>query len=86
MTNPLNPNSLLNKEIGETIMKQKQTKTSKAVDTLIKALKADKDYRYGWVANIAVCMQDAYSRAEDKSDIHSISNKGAEDFINLLTK
>jgi hypothetical protein len=66
----------------------KETKLSEAVKTLAKALKEDKDYRYSWQANIAVCMQDAYDYAnpEDKKDIHKISNDGANRFLDLLCK
>lgn len=57
-----------------------------AVEKLIEELKADESYYYGWQANIAVAMQDAYGEAEDKSDIHAISNEGAKRFLELLMK
>lgn len=58
---------------------------SSILDNLILALKEDVDYRRAWTANIAVCFQDEFSRAKDKTDIHGISNRAAEKFIELLT-
>ena len=49
-------------------------------------LKEDSDYFMSWQANIAVAMQDAYANAEDKTDIHKISNEGAKNFLELLIK
>lgn len=57
------------------------------IEKLVEALKADKSegsYYYAWQSNIAVSMQDAYARAEDKTDIHNISNEGAKAFLDLL--
>jgi hypothetical protein len=56
------------------------------LDKLIEELKKDKDLYYGWQSNIAVAMQDAYERAEDKTDIHKISNDGAKAFLDLLIR
>jgi len=59
------------------------------VDELITELRKDKSngsYYYSWQANIAVAMQDAYDRAEDKNDIHKISNDGAKAFLDLLIR
>ena len=56
------------------------------IEKLIEELKKDKDYYYAWQANIAVAMQDAYARAEDKTDIHKISNDGAKAFLDLLIR
>ena len=57
------------------------------VEKLIEELRKDKSngsYYYSWQANIAVAMQDAYRDAEDKTDIHAISNEGAKRFLELL--
>lgn len=54
------------------------------IDELVKALKKDNNFYYGWQSNIAVAMQDAYRQAKDKSDIHAISNDGAKRFLDLL--
>ena len=59
------------------------------IEKLIEELKKDKSncsYYYSWQANIAVAMQDAYSDAEDKTDIHAISNEGAKRFLDLLIR
>ena len=56
------------------------------LDKLIEELKKDKDLYYGWQSNIAVAMQDAYKRADDKTDIHKISNDGAKAFLDLLIR
>lgn len=59
------------------------------IEELVEALKNDKtqgSYYYSWQANIAVAMQDAYEEAEDKTDIHKISNDGAKRFLDLLIK
>ncbi len=62
--------------------------TKQAISVLRQALKNDEGYKQGWIANIAVSMQDAYEYAnpEDKKDIHKISNDGAKRFIDLLLK
>ncbi len=56
------------------------------IQKLVEELKKDKDYYYGWQANIAVSIQDAYHKAEDKTDIHKISNDGAKVFLDLLIR
>ena len=59
------------------------------IEELIKELKKDKSegsYYYSWQANIAVAMQDAYNNAEDKTNIHHISNEGAKNFLELLIR
>lgn len=65
------------------------------INKLSEALQ-DKEYRYGWVSNIAMAYVDAeenYKRENNKkgkylnqSDKHIIANKAAENFINILTK
>lgn len=59
-----------------------------SVSKLAKKLKYDLDYRDVWRANIAVCFQDEYYKFDvltrDKSTIHAMSNRAAENFINLL--
>lgn len=59
------------------------------IEKLIEELREDKSegsYYYSWQANIAVAMQDAYKEAEDKTDIHKISNDGAKRFLELLIR
>lgn len=56
-----------------------------AVEKLRHALKSDADYWQAWKSNIAVCFQDEYRGLMKDTDIHSISNKAAERFLNLLT-
>lgn len=59
------------------------------IEKLLRELRKDKtegSYYYSWQANIAVAMQDAYRDAEDKSDIHKISNEGAKRFLDLLIR
>lgn len=58
-----------------------------AVETLTKALKEDPEYYYGWQANIAMQVQDEYTRKwgnETPVDIHAISNEAAKRFLDLL--
>jgi hypothetical protein len=58
-----------------------------AVKTLVKALKSDPAYRYGWVANIAMAFQDEWIRAQkptERTDIHTVANAAAENFLNIL--
>jgi len=62
----------------------------KAIQTLVKALNEDEDYRYSWQANIAVAMQDEYrSIPHDKYEsfgemVHDLTNGGAKRFLNIL--
>lgn len=66
-----------------------QKELADAVGVLIKALKEDKSegsYYYSWQANIAVAMQDAFKDAENKTDMHKISNDGAKRFLDLLVR
>lgn len=59
-------------------------------------LRCDDDYRRTWVANIAMAFQDAYAQYQtqvdeqqpvmSKTDIHTISNDAAEQFIKNLTR
>jgi hypothetical protein len=73
-------------------MKTKGMKLKKAINVLQKKLKKDKDYRRGWVANIAMSYIDAdawhrtttnksYITREDK---HKIANDAAKSFVKLL--
>lgn len=65
-----------------------------AIKTVQTALQNDESYRQGWVANIAMAFFDCYKTHTedfhvreiypDDSDILTISNKAAENFINLL--
>jgi hypothetical protein len=51
---------------------------------LVKSLKYDEGYYIGWQSNIAMAFQDAYTKAEDKTDIYKISNIASTNFLNLL--
>ena len=68
----------------------KQTELSKAVQTLITALKEDEGYRRGWNDNIAMSFKDEFYRTnpnlKETSDyeLHIIANKASENFLNLL--
>lgn len=60
-----------------------------AVSVLTKHLKEDENYRMTWRANIAMAFQDEYTRHQDepsgqKASIHEISNKAAENFLDVL--
>ena len=69
-----------------------QPSLSKSVTVLVKFLKEDADYREGWLANIAMAFSVAIANelGPDMSgeltpnDIHRLSNKAANDFINRL--
>lgn len=55
---------------------------------ILKEALLDDDYRLGWTANIAMAYQDEAARQETRDSrrkLYSISNKAAENFINLLT-
>ena len=68
--------------------------TSQAIDQLIKALKEDEGYYYGWQANIAMAFQDEYRTQmeilehpftlEAQVSIHQIANNAAKNFLNQL--
>ena len=66
-----------------------------AIAVLIQALKTDKMYRQGWVANIAMAYQDQEAdyfreypgkKILGHSDRHKIANDAAERFINQLCR
>jgi len=71
-----------------------KTKLSKAVKTLSKELKKDKDLYYAYQANIAMQFKDEYSRRRkeknydyiNNEDIHKIANDAAKSFLDLLIK
>jgi hypothetical protein len=63
-----------------------ENELSEAIEKLIKALRTDPELYYAYQANIAVAMQDAYKDAENKQDIHAISNDGAKRFLDLLIR
>lgn len=60
--------------------------TKQAVETLVKALKEDPDYRESWKANIAMAFKDAYDNADVMDEIHTIANTAADNFLNILCK
>lgn len=66
----------------------------KAIKILIKGLRGDKDFYYGWQANIAMAFKDKYYNYKKKKnkrwlnqkDIHEIANESAKEFLNLLIR
>lgn len=64
------------------------------IQDLVNELKADPDYRRGWVANIAMAFKDRVDQYKkennkvylDKVDFHIIANEAAEAFINTLVR
>ena len=67
-----------------------ETKLSKAVKTLVEALKTDESYRIGWQANIAMAFKDEFTKTnpdlKSTSDyeLHIIANQASNNFLNLL--
>lgn len=60
---------------------------AKAMGTLRERLKADKDYYYGWQANIAMAYQDQALRSGTRDSVRtlqSVSNEAAKNFLNML--
>lgn len=70
----------------------KKEKAVGIVEPLIKGLKSDPAYRYGWQANIAMAffdeVQDYWQRTGKRSlsrkDLHEISNLAADRFLTQL--
>lgn len=66
----------------------KWLKENKTIKELIQALKKDKDYYYGWQADIAMAFFDEMNRSAKRKpscvDLLKISNQAAENFLNLL--
>lgn len=66
--------------------------TKKAISEITKQLKADKDYRRSWTANIAMAYIDSENwykqktgkKHLNKTDKHIIANNAAEHFLKLL--
>ena len=64
----------------------------KAIKILIKELGKDKEFYYGWQANIAMAFKDKYYNYKKKKnkrwlnqqDLHNIANEAAKEFLNLL--
>lgn len=64
------------------------TELKKAMHILKNHLLDDCDYRLGWQANIAMAYYDEAIRRNigiSHDELHSLSNKAAENFIKLLT-
>ena len=65
-----------------------------SITDIRKSLRKDKEYYYGWQANIAMAFKDAtylYKKKHKKQnlsekDIHIIANEAAMNFLNLLMK
>lgn len=83
------------KRIGEELMKKINSDVPNAVTVLTKALKEDKEFFYGYQANIAMQFKDEYDRewnelnlhregVPEKVDIHKVANAAAINFLNLL--
>ena len=66
--------------------------TLEAMKQLKKALQKDKDYRYAWVANIAMAYKDNWAwyakktgkKVMNRDDRHIIANNAAEYFIKQI--
>ncbi len=66
----------------------------KAIKILIKELKKDKEFYYGWQSNIAMAFKDKYYNYKKKEkkrwlnmeDLHKIANESAKEFLNLLIR
>jgi hypothetical protein len=59
------------------------SEVEKAVNTLVQALKIDKDYYNAWKANIAMSFYDSWVN-HPALDLHSISNAAADSFLQNL--
>jgi len=73
-------------------MQQNKITTAIAVEYLSKALKEDPGYWESWKANIAMAVYDQYTDEVSKPleeishyDILQIANRGADNFLKLLT-
>lgn len=55
-----------------------------ALATLVSAWKADPDFRYSWLANIAVHFQDCAPKEWLSGETHRVSNEAAERFLKSL--
>jgi hypothetical protein len=59
-----------------------------AIDTLVKNLKEDKDYRRTWKANIAMSFYDEVKRRDPEGkeirNLHETANTAAENFLTML--
>ncbi len=63
-----------------------KTELHQAIDTLIKALNEDDQYRYSWQANIAMAIKDELYRAGITGElIHKACNQGAINFLGQFT-
>jgi hypothetical protein len=77
---------------GVPVENEQEITIQQAVARVVRALKEDADYRYGWQANIAVQFQDSWNRLM-KTDlgagdpaIHALSNEAANNFLDLLCR
>lgn len=65
-------------------------KIAEAMKVVTAEIKNDPGYRIGWQANIAVAFQDEFARQYKERlgdfDIHDISNKAANNFLNILCR
>lgn len=66
-------------------MKHNEEELSNALNILITKLKNDPDYRMSWQANIAMAYQDA-TRWDETGNIHTVANKAADYFLNILCR
>ena len=60
------------------------------IEELVENLKNDKELYYSYQSNIAMAFQDEFARCKKRykniSDIHTISNNAAKNFLDLLIK
>ena len=67
-------------------------KLGKASEVVFNEIKNDVEYRRAWSANIAMAFKDNYGQYKketgkktlNREDIHIISNRASEHFLNLL--
>ena len=66
------------------------TELKKAIQVVCKALREDKDYRYGWQSNIAMPFVDEAQRVFgddiNQNVWHEIANHAANHFLDLFSK
>jgi len=67
--------------------------TKEAIAHLVKTIRTDEGYRWGWQANIAVAFQDEWQRHLREhglpytiEQIHKISNNAADNFLFALCR
>lgn len=69
----------------------KQAELRKAMDTVVKTIREDEDYRRSWRDNISMAFQDEYAPESNLSDneranVREIANRAADRFLDVLTR